>query len=176
VTIPRDVYSDLKRRIEADADRVGWATTNLADKSRLYDQWVRDPLIGGVLARYLELAQVRVYIKDTLLKDYHRKRSGSAERPFRILGLGAEVEIAHTYIKPHGRRLTDGRVICWGRADNWKLIAMALHERSYGQQGSTPFAALLSEATGRFREAGVREMVEAAATKLGIHRVVWLEE
>jgi hypothetical protein len=176
MTVPRDIFSQLKSRLEAEANRIGWASLGLTEKSLQYDQWTRDPAIGGVLARYLDLRQVRVYIKDTLLKDYHRKRLGAEERPFRVLGIPAGIDVEQTFIKPHGRLLVDGQLVCWGRADAWKTILTALYERSYGRPNVRPTGAVLSDATGRFRELQVRDMVETAARRLGIGRVVWLED
>jgi hypothetical protein len=127
------------------------------------------------LARYIDRGQVRVYLKDTLLKDYGRERLADESRPFRVLDIAATTEVAEAYIKPHGRRLRDGRVISWGRADDWKSVLMAVHERAYAREDSRPFAAVLVQSGGRFHEPHVRAPIEDAASKLGIERLVWLD-
>jgi hypothetical protein len=83
--------------------------------------------------------------------------------------------VVETYEKPHGQRLADGRVICWGRVDAWKTILLALHERTFSHRGTRPFGAVLSQASGRFNEPHTRALVEDAAGKLGVERVVWLD-
>lgn len=106
-----------------------------------------------------------MYIKDTLLKDYTRTRLASHVKLFRILGISATAYVVQSYAKPHGRRLEDGRVICWRRADAWKTILMALHERTFGDSDSHPHAAVLLYSLGRFHEQEARAIVDDAAAK-----------
>ncbi len=175
MSIPNHVREELKQRLWNLADDIDWMNLSPTTKSRYYEYWTQDPNIGGVLARYIDRGRVRVYLKDTLLKAYTRSKLGDESRPFRVLGLPATADSLETYEKPHGRRLQDGRVICWGRADSWKLVLMGLFERSYASETYQPYAAVLTQATGRFHEHRVRVMVEKAAEKLGVERLVWLE-
>lgn len=174
VTVPDQVREELRRELWAKAEALGWSDLSAADKTRHYEHWTQDPLIGGILARYMDPPRVRVYLKDAIFKPYSRARLGDWTRCARALHLEAAA-ISESFIKPHGRRLPDGRVICWGPAASWKAILMALHERTFGRQSSRPFAALLLRAVGRYREDTTRRMVEDAATKLLVERVVWLE-
>jgi hypothetical protein len=50
---------------------------------------------------------------------------------------------------------------------------MAMHERSSNGQNAVPFAAILANATGKFAEPAVRRMVQDAATKLTIQKLLW---
>ena len=109
-----------------------------------------------------------------VLKDYTRAAGADPSRPLRPLKISQDAPGAQTYIKPHGRRLADGRVICWGRASDWKLVLMAMHERASNARNAVPFAAILANATGKFAEPGVRRMVEDAATKLTVQKLLWL--
>src|SRR5262249_2760770 len=109
-----------------------------------------------------------------LLKPYTRERLSNEGRILRILGLPTDTEWAGTYIKPHGRRLRDGRQIAWSRASEWKATLMALHERSFEDRGKA-FAAVLFEAGTKHGHARARELVEDAAKKLGIERIAWLD-
>ncbi len=174
VTVPEDVRAELRRQVWAKAEEVGWSDLSAADKTRHYEHWTQDPNIGGVLARYMAPPRVRVYLKDAIFKPYSRARLGDWTRCARALGIDAEV-IADSHIKPHGRRLMDGRVICWGPASSWKAVLMALHERTFAQGSTRPFAAVFVRAVGRYREDRARRLVEDAATKLLVERVVWLE-
>jgi hypothetical protein len=91
----------------------------------------------------MDSGKVRVYIKDTLLKDYAGHRLADDVAPLRALGFSSPfAEAEETYVKPHGRRLLDGRIVCWGRAEDWKSILMALHERAYVRESARPHAAV----------------------------------
>jgi hypothetical protein len=174
VTVPDEVREELRRELWAKAEALGWSELSAADKTRHYEHWTRDPDIGGVLARYMDPPRVRVYLKDAIFKPYSRARLGDWNR----CALALRVEPAPTsesFIKPHGRQLCDGRVVCWGPAASWKMVLMALHERTFNHDLLRPFAAVLVRSVGRYREDSARRMVENAATKLGIERVVWLE-
>ena len=175
MSVPSHVRKALRSRLWYLADQIGWLRLSSAAKTKYYEQWTRNPDIGGLLARYLDRGQIRVYLKDTLLKDYPRQRLADRSRPFRVLKLPHDTQTVETYIKPHGRRLEDGRVICWGRADDWKSVLMALHERTYKSPNLRPHAAVLVQSTGRFHQRPFRRMVQDAASKLGIEKAVWLE-
>src|SRR3990170_4641413 len=70
MSVPDTVREQLRRQLWHIADRIGWIHLPPAQKSRHYEDWTRDPAIGGILARYIDMGQVRVYLKDSLLKDY----------------------------------------------------------------------------------------------------------
>jgi hypothetical protein len=174
VTVPDDVRELLRRELWAKAEALGWSDLSSRDKTRHYEYWTQDPSVGGVLARYMDPPRVRVYLKDAVFKPYRRAKLADWSRCARALGVEAEA-IADSFIKPHGRELSDGRVICWGPAASWKAVLMALHERTFERNAARPFAAVLLSAVGRYREDRARRVVEDAASKLTIERVVWLE-
>lgn len=175
MSIPDSLRLELRKRLWSIADQIGWFSLSAGEKAKQYEIWTRDPEIGGTLARYMDPGQIRVYLKDTLLKDYGRTRLSDLERPLRVLDLPNDVNIAETYIKPHGRRLADGRVFCWGRADGWKTILMAVHERAFRAGGGSPYAAILMFSSGRYRQGDSRSVVEDASEKLGIEKTIWLD-
>ena len=107
------------------------------------------------------------------MKDYVRTRLADETRPLRVLGL-AEVKVSQHLSKPNGCVLVDGGVVCWGKATEWKTLVMSIFERSYTRSGE-PVGVVLMYATGRYMEPGVRALVEEAARRLGIPRVIWLE-
>ncbi len=174
MSVPDGVRDEVKDILHRRADEIGWLKLPGSRKSALYEQWSKDPVIGGRLANYVDSRRVRVYIKDTLLKDYVRNAFADAALPFRALEIHIDTPVAEHFIKPHGRRLRDGRVICWGRADDWKTVLMATYERTYPQVGRSPFGAVLLRAVGRYGQDDVRELVENAAGLLGVEHVVWV--
>jgi hypothetical protein len=174
VRIPDHIRRGLREKLWVIADTMDWPRLDWYEKSAQYEAWTRDSDVGGLLAHYMDQRQIRVYIKDTIMKGYVRSRQASTAQPFSALGINGAAEIAEAWERPHGRRLKDGRVIVWGSADDWKLVLTAVHERSWGIPGARPFAAVLMWSVGKYSEPSVRAMVQDAAAKLKIERLVWL--
>jgi hypothetical protein len=176
MSVPDGVRQQLRETLGAIADQIGWLSLPSTDKSRQYEAWTRDPEIGGLIARFIPLGDVRVYLKDTLLKDFARHRLADDSVPRRVLGITPAAEVRRSYEKPHGRQLKDGRIISWGQASAWKAILMITYERAYGVRHLKPFGVALTHAVGTYKQPKTRQMVERAAHALGIERVVWLEQ
>lgn len=176
--IPESVRGGLRKKLWKIADDLDWSRQDWKEKATQYEAWVRSPEVGGLLSNYMDQRQVRVYIKDTIMKGYVRSRLADPKPVLRVLGLLQDGEDppreAEEYERPHGRRFADGRVIVWSKAKDWKTVLMVTHERAHIADGATPYAAVLFSAAGQFAEVAFREMVEDAATKLDIERVVWL--
>ena len=124
MNLPDSIREPLREHMWRIADEIDWLALGAAEKTRHYDNWTKDPEVGGVLQRHVPLGEVRVYIKDSLLKDYPRARRADQDKPFRMLGLDANATVTRHFIKPHGRLLADGRIVCWvappiGRAFCW---------------------------------------------------------
>jgi hypothetical protein len=174
MSLPGTVREEMRQRLWRIAESINWAYLSPSAKARYYEEWTRHPDIGGVLEHYMDRGKVRVYLKDTILKEYSRKMIADEVRPLRALGVATPVGIAERYIKPHGVRLSDGRVASWGRADDWKLVLLAVYERASAGHGVQAFGAVLLNTTGRFDEPDVQSMIEVAAVRLGIRQVIWL--
>lgn len=173
MSLPDGVRDQLRERMWRIADEINWLALGPTEKTQRYENWTKDPEVGGALQRYMAAGQVRVYIKDSLLKDYPRARRADQEKPFRMLAIDGKVGIARVFIKPHGRLLADGRVVCWGRAADWKTILLAVFERSLTIPDATPHAAVLTESAGKFSEKSVRDVVMEAAKRLRVDKVIW---
>ena len=174
MSVPADLREQLRSKLWHEADEVGWMLLSTGAKSRHYDNWARDPDVGGLLARYMDRSQLRIYLKDTLLKGYGNAKLADERRPLRVLRVSEDIQLMERFRKPHGCRLADGRLVCWGKASEWKMVLMALHERCFGTDRA-PRGAVFFNALGTYREPGTRQMVEDAATRLGIEDVAWLE-
>ncbi len=174
--VPDEVRKELRERLWAVAEGMGWERLSGIEKSTRYEVWTRDTEVGGKLTHYMDQRKVRVYIKDTLMKGFSRARLADHGQVLRVLGLPQDSSgmVLRRYERPHGRLLATNLMIAWGQARDWKGILMALHERTFDQPGARPFAAILHSATGKFQEDAVRTMVQSAADKLGIEKVVWL--
>lgn len=174
MTIPETAREEVRQRLWQEADRLEWPSLSAKDKARYYTMWTETGELGGRLAAYMDPRQVRVYIKDTLLKAYTRERLSDPVRVLRVLGLSTEDSFIVSYIKPHGRCLPDGRQIAWSRATEWKATLMTLHERAF-EAGGLPYGAVLFDASTKHPDIGSRKVVESAAKKLGIERLIWID-
>lgn len=174
--LPDEVRDRLRDLIWTRADELGWSALTDGERSGHYERWTRDPNIGGTLGHYMDPRKVRVYIKDSLLKPYERARlSGSEQQILASLAVPADSEVAKRYIKPHGIRFVDGRIVCWGNSRDWKSVVMAMYEREVLSPSSSPFGMVLIE-NGKTADAAQRTIVREAAIRLGIQKVEWIDE
>jgi hypothetical protein len=174
VKIPDGIRAELEEKVWTEADRLGWSRLSAIEKSQWYENWTLSEEVGGRLRRYGDANQIRLYLKDALMKRYARSRREGAELVLKKLGLEG-VSVAKPFIKPHGCLLADKRVICWGRARTWKLVLMSVFERARWETGGRAFAVLLTQATA-MPDSDSRKLVEDAANRLGIERVLWMSE
>ena len=173
--VPDRAHRRIKRTLWGVAQELNWPTLSDSQKSVLYEEWVKDEEIGGVLSRYLNPGSVRVYMKDTIMKPYGRERIKNFPPIVKLLGLSDDSSVAETYMKPHGRRLTDGKVICWGLSRDWKAILFSVFERAHVAPSGVPFAAVILFPTGKCQQPEYRHMIETAAGRLGIKRLEWFD-
>ena len=175
MSIPDAVRDDIRDRLWAAADTLRWSTLPDTERAKYYVLWTRDPAIGGRIGHYMDPRRVRVYIKDSLIKPYERSRLLLIERDvWRLLSVPDPGAPAHRYIKPHGRRLPDGKVVCWGNSRDWKHVLMAVFERARARPSYEAFGAVLLE-SGRTVADDRRRLVREAAARLGIENIAWLE-
>lgn len=173
--IPENIRDDVRDRLWAAADSLRWSTLPDTERAQRYELWTRDPDIGGRLAHFMDPRKVRVYIKDSLVKPYERSRLSRLEGDvWRILSFPDPGPPAESYIKPHGRRLPDGKIVAWGNSRDWKLILMAVFERAHARRGYEAFGAVLLE-SGKTADELQRQLVRAAASSLGIRHLEWFE-
>ncbi|RKR43614.1 hypothetical protein [Paraburkholderia sp. BL17N1] len=176
MVMPKDIRDQIRQKIWDKADELGWSTLSDSDRTIWYENWSKDKNVGGALAHFMDPRKVRVYIKDSLLKPYLRGRlEDGANMALLAAGLGdGPASVKGSYDKPHGRLLTDGKVVCWGNSRDWKSILIAVFERAYRVESGTPYAAVLIE-TGRTTNEGLRQMIRDIATKLQLVHIVWID-
>jgi hypothetical protein len=173
--ISDELRAELREELHRRCDAMDWTNMGASAKALQYGNWVDDPTIGGRLEPFLEgKGRIRVYIKDTLLKSYHRSKQSGARIPLLHLGLDPSTAYLRTYEKPHGLLLAGNRVVCWGRAADWKNVLMAAFERAF-EVDEQPYGAVLLEPSARFAGGADRDMVEEAAKRLQIYDLRWVE-
>lgn len=175
-SVPKEIRDRIQKKIWDKADELGWSRLSDSDRTLWYENWSKDKDIGVALAHFMDPRQVRVYIKDSLLKPYLRNRlEDAAGKVFSIVGLGPHsAPVSKTYDKPHGRLLSDGKIICWGSSRDWKIVIISVFERSYYLSNGDPYGAVLLE-NGRTQNESVRKMICAIGGELGIRYIRWID-
>ena len=91
------------------------------------------------------------------------------------MGLLPQETPVQEFIKPHGQLFADGKLVVWSNAVDWKLALMAAFERSQGIAGARPFGVALFNASTKHADSDARLIVENAAKRLGIEKLLWLD-
>jgi hypothetical protein len=173
MTIPSDIRDRIRSAIWDRADELNWVRLSDHERTVRYEQWASDPSIGGVLSRFIDARKVRVYIKDSLLRPYMRRRGAdSVSRVLGSLAIDRSLAVAEEFEKPLGRRLIDGTLFSWGNSRDWKTLLLNTYERSYGQNNGK-LAVVLFE-TGHTEDPSIQQVVLSAGKCLGINQIVWL--
>ncbi len=141
--IPPPTRNEVASKIITRAIDAGWEDLTLAERSRMYEKWVEDPDIGGLLTNYIPKARVRVWIKDGPMKEFARARRGLGPYAVHIpegatryeeqvlrKALGHEWGIVENTIdvKPASFRATcetDSAMVFWGTAAEAKHLYWA---------------------------------------------------
>ncbi len=148
---------------------------NDSERSKYYTQWTQEKEVGGKLGHYMDPRRVRVYIKDSLLKPYERARlSGTEQQILRSMAIREDSDVEQRYIKPHGIRFSDGRIVSWGNSRDWKSVVMAMFERAALSPGSSPYGMVLVE-NGKTADPKTRKIVRDAAKRLEIQKLEWID-
>jgi len=171
--MPEGIRDQIRDELWSTAEKIGWSHLPDSERARYYETWTKDPAIGGKLGHFMDPRKVRVYIKDSLLKPYERSRLSETEQAVMgRLAIGPDEQFIQSYIKPHGRKLVDGRIVCWGNSRDWKLILMTTFERA--QVRNRAYGVVLIE-SGKTGDESAKILVREAALRLGIERVEWIE-
>jgi hypothetical protein len=174
-SVPDGLRQQLRDRLWRLADELGWRHLPAAEKSRWYGIWAESDEIGKKLHGFIDPLKTRVYIKDTLLKDYQRSAISDPRTPLLYLGFDpGEVVVVRTFEKPYGLQVGQNLLVAWGKAADWKAVLMAVHERAFVAKG-IPYGAVMLEAGARFQSEQERAVVKSASDLLGIRHLAWVD-
>ncbi|MFD5243512.1 hypothetical protein ACFWIW_03180 [Amycolatopsis sp. NPDC058340] len=142
IPVPKDIRDSVVREIYHQVEQVDWEDLSDRDKSAHYARWVADAKIGDVLADYYTADGMRVWLKDTPLKEYARaiedfgpfakytqkRLTPPSEFVPSILGNKWEVVPGSLHEKPMHCTFTDGsqeRYVCWGKPRSFSILLWA---------------------------------------------------
>jgi hypothetical protein len=141
--LPDEQLSLIVTTLYADAEKHGWDSLPLVDRSRAYSEWVEDERVGGVLTKYMTPEAARSWIKDGPMKEYNRAARGTgryarfgrqggtgpADVAVTALGPGARIVEGSVGVKPsHCHAITpsgDIAYLAWGEARNFRNLLWA---------------------------------------------------
>lgn len=163
---------DIKRRVRAEvharAAAAGWANLGRERRRELYERWSEDPAVGGLLSEVMQPHQVRVYLKDTVLKKY--ARGARPGLPALLQGMGVRWdEVTRWYTTP-AAMLCDGKALyTLALAKDWKIAVMNAFERRCDAGPLERNLVLLTDHTaGRLVDRDYRGIIEAAGRRLDV--------
>ena len=152
MSLPKTMRVQIRDKLWSQADEMGWSGCQMLIAPANMSYGHETHLVGGLIGHFMDPRRVRVYIKDLLIKPYERYRIlQTGQAVLHLLSIDQE-PVAEEFIKPHGRRLEDGRIICWGKSRDWKLILMAAFERAYLRRGNRAFGVALLETGKTFED------------------------
>jgi hypothetical protein len=74
VNLPTDVQDKVKQAVYRKADEFAYMHKSRVENSVFMANLVKDPEVGGVLAQYLEKADIKTYVKDAVLNRYTKDK------------------------------------------------------------------------------------------------------
>lgn len=171
--IEAEIKQIVTERVRGIADRIDWQHLTIPEKNRYYVTWTNDPEIGGLLATIMDPGSVRVYLKDSIIKQYVRGKLPELDTLLRPLGFTYHT-ISRRFIKPIGILCDNRDLYTLAVAKEWKNAIMSAHERGCGvAQLRRNIVFITDYTTGRFVDLDYQRLIEGAASRLGV-QVRWV--
>lgn len=141
--LPEEQLTLVVGTLYADAEKHGWDSLPLTDRSRAYSDWVEDERVGGILTKYMSPEAARSWIKDGPMKEYNRatrgtgryarfgRHGGTGPADVALIAIGPEATVVEgsVGVKPsHCHAVTsagDTAYIAWGEARNFRNLLWA---------------------------------------------------
>ncbi len=168
-----DTKNTVTQKVRKLADQHDWSRLSIDAKTKLYEEWTNDPEIGGALARVMEANRVRVYLKDTVIRNYARAQRPELLKLLNALSISCE-DVSKNYSRPTGVLCDTSSLYTLTMAKEWKIALMSAFERANEEGGVTQNKLFIREHNvGRFVDASYRALIEGAGRRLDID-IVWL--
>lgn len=171
--LPDDPRKDIIRRVREMADKADWCHLKIPEKSALYRQWVNDPTIGGELARLDGPDSVRVFLKDTVIKQYLKEKRPVLKDLLKQMGLDCK-HVTTTYEKPEALLCDDGRLYTLAVAKEWRVAIFSAFERAHDRGKVTENLVFFTDHdVDRYTDRSYKTMIEHGAEKLDV-KIHWI--
>lgn len=75
--LPGPLRAQVVHAMYDDAERLGWPTLSLPDRTKTFNSWIEDERVGKILTRFMNPEQARSWIKDGPMKEYSDAMRGA---------------------------------------------------------------------------------------------------
>lgn len=169
----QEIKDLVTKRVFGIADEVDWVHLTIHQRKQYYESWTSDPRIGGLLSQVMEENRVRVYLKDTVMRNYMRSRRISIHQLLNSMSMSF-YEITEEFIKPQAILCDNTALYSLAAAREWKIALMSAFERGCIIPELEHNIVFFTEhTTGHFVDGDYRNMIAAAASRLGV-RIHWV--
>ncbi len=168
-----EIKRKITKQVHKMADEADWLHLNIPERQRHYEAWTADPQIGGQLSQVMPANRVRVYLKDTVLKQYSKTRRTPIIQLLNTMGTECQ-RVTHKFQKPEAILCDGSRLFTLAAAKDWRNALTSAFERAYELDSKQENVLILTDHTaGRFVDLSYRKVIEDAATRLEVS-VIWL--
>ncbi len=168
-----DIKAEVTQLVHDIANEVDWQHLTIPQRKQYYEDWTLDSRIGGRLRMVMQPSQVRVYLKDTVMKAYSRAQR--PQLPYLLESMDIDCDrVQQEFIKPVAILCNDGNLYTIAAAKEWKTAIMSAFERGatvkYLQRN---VVFIIDHTTGRFVDKSYRAIIDEAARRLNVE-VHWV--
>jgi len=132
--LPENPRQEIVRRVREMADKADWCHLKIHERSALYRQWCNDPTIGGELAKLGGPDSVRVFLKDTVIKQYLKEKRPVLKDLLKQMGLECK-RVTREYEKPEAQLCDNRRLYTLAVAKEWRVAIFSAFERAHDLGG-----------------------------------------
>lgn len=163
----------ITKEIYAIADEIDWLHLTISERQKHYEIWTADPNIGGQLEEVIDPRRVRVYLKDTIMKQYSKSKRPDLKKLLSQYSITYE-KITREFSKPVSLLCDTRDLYTLAVAKEWKTAIMSAFERGYSVRNLRQNKIFITDHTiGRFVDQSYRTLIQTAGYKLGIE-IVWV--
>ncbi len=169
----KQIKKNVAKKIHSIADKADWSHLSIPERQKYYEEWTDDPEIGGTLAQIMEPRRIRVYLKDTIMKDYAKSKRPELKKLLGSLSY-SYIIASKNYIKPVGLLCDGNKLYTISVAKEWKISLLSAFERGYEVKNiKENVLFIIDHTSGRFVDNSYRKLIEDSSSRLGV-KIIWV--
>jgi len=167
------ILKQVEKRVFHLADKADWQHLTIDQRRLLYEEWTKDPKIGGLLKKMIEPERVRVYLKDTIMGNYSRSKRINIRDLLRSMSIPCR-SITKEFVKPQAVICDEVHLFTISDAKDWKVSLLNSFERARERpRTKTNKLFLVNHTSSKFVDIEYRRLIEEAGIRL-IVEIVWV--
>lgn len=169
----KQIKKSVAKKVHSIADKIDWSHLTIPERQKCYEEWTDDPEIGGTLSKIIEPRRVRVYLKDTIMKEYAKSKRPELRKLLASLSYSYNT-VSKEYVKPISLFCDGNKMYTIAVAKEWKIALLSAFERGYEVKNiKENLLFVIDHTSGRFVDNSFRELIEDASNRLGI-KIIWV--